>query len=164
MNRYGTATPEFTLQSNSTVSTATQPYQSSFICHSPELKEREVRPTTRCVHALTNVHRDEQYGQPVAHPEHSLHSTSHEKLVLAIPASNAPTMEHEHANMAVALRPKRSARQPPTSMEQASLSVAVALRASSCVDESCRSSRMYCSVAARLRNNRRESYELALLT
>ncbi|GMF15643.1 unnamed protein product [Phytophthora lilii] len=89
---------------------------------------------------------------PLPTPEHSLHSTNHEKLVLATPASRAPTMEHEQANIAVALRPKRSARQPPTSIELASLSVAVALSASSCVDERLKSSRMYCNVAARLEN------------
>ncbi|GMF26924.1 unnamed protein product [Phytophthora fragariaefolia] len=68
---------------------------------------------------------------PLPTPEQSLQSTSQEKLALATPANRAPIMEHEHANMAVALRPKRSARQPPASIEQASLSVAVALRASS---------------------------------
>lgn len=87
---------------------------------------------------------------PLPTPEMSRQMNSVAKLVLKMLEQSAPAMEQAHASSATDLRPYASARWPPTSMDAASLSVAVALTTSSCADVSWSSSRTYCSDAARL--------------
>lgn len=87
---------------------------------------------------------------PLPTPVSKRQMNSVAKLVLKMLASSAPKIEHPHANNAVDFRPYVSAKYPPTSMELASLSVAVALIISSWDADRLRSSRMYCNGAARL--------------